>query len=166
MSISDEIDNLGKYRSNLKENINEAYANDYIQRLYNVWNYAGRPKISTKPSLLGSIFIPKYYDRATYNPVTNTITIPKEDQNVLDYDILKKTISELAHPIQFKIQKPNKIHTIIDALRSIEEIFGKQNRYYDKQHFEYQTHQVIEPQLKNYIYNNKPFPLNNENNTQ
>lgn len=125
-------------------------------RLYNLWNWAGKPKVKSHDG------------RAYYHPFTNTI-----------YSDPTHILSELAHPLQMKYgSKSANINSIAktlwgEGLRIGRNIFNNphpnknsnsnSNRlwynydhYDDPSHYEYETHKIFEPQMNNYIY--LPFP--------
>lgn len=114
-----------------------------IARLYNVWNEADRPRLNSYQNI-----IPIYHDngesRANYNPLTNT---------AYNINTFSDAIAELAHPIQYKHGDRNKWYQyLINFPETIyEETIGNQRQYDNPKHYEYDTHNVVEPELRNYI---------------
>lgn len=133
-----------KKLNNIKED------DDYtleIKRLYDVWNEAGRPTISNDKSIIN--YIPSNEYRPNYNNILNKIYRVNNTNDV---------VSELAHPIQVKNGNRNNWYNyVVDGIETIyNEIQGKTNQYDNKNHFENETHDIIEPELINYIINNTP----------
>ncbi|AXH74505.1 MAG: hypothetical protein KNU04_gp41 [crAssphage sp. isolate ctbg_1] len=163
-AIQNDIDNYEYLKS---QNLN-IERDDYniLNRLYNTWNIAGRPKIKQDNFLINKIgSIIGQDDRPNYNPISKTIHIPikgmknhdygKTDD--INYEILDSTIAELAHPIQDKKGK-NKgfLKYITNIPKTIAgEITGDRRHYEDENHYEYETHNIIQPEIEEYIYNNK-----------
>lgn len=131
--------------------------NDSVKRLYDVYKQAGSPNITNKKhKILGN--------RNNYNPLTNTIYARN----------LNGIISELAHPlntedniIDYVIEFPNTVKGEInrqikrylikkDAAKYINYVKKMYNHYEDPGHYEYNTHKVVEPELRDYIFLNKP----------
>lgn len=131
--------NYNKECENLRKNYvpNLDYT-DVTQRLYNVWNEAGRPDIKFN----------RKRKRAHYNPLIGQVTVGS----------LKDVIAELAHPIQFKNDKDYHWYNLFKDVPSAlyEEIIGNKKHYSKKGHYEYQTHKIIEPKLESYIYEGTP----------
>lgn len=129
-----------------------------LNRLYNVWNNAGRPKIRRDNPILNSII---YKDRANYFPGYG-ISLPIKGYKQQDYGntrdfnyvVLDDFISEIAHPIQLK-QGNNRNYIRNFLYNSFNDIIGSRKQYDDKDNYEYETHSVIQPELEDYIYNNK-----------
>lgn len=130
-------------RNKNRVSLKDADVTPIIQRLYNTWNIADRPKITDKPSIVNKV----YPGRPNSNPVTNTL-----------YNIgnLNDVIAELAHPIQNKYGKRNKVyHRISDIFQTISnELTGKRNHYDNPNHYEHETHSIIEPEIYDYIVKN------------
>lgn len=120
-----------------------------ISRFLNLYNQAGKPKISimTKSpnSLRDAITRFIMEDRAHYKANENTIMTKSM------WDDIE---AELAHPIQFVVQDEPESYPLDKQLnRSFwGELFNNQDRYDDSKHFEYQTHKIIEPQVHQYIF--------------
>lgn len=131
--------------------------NDAVKRLYNVYKQAGSPTITNKTHILSG-------NRPNYNPFTNTIHAKWR------YNI----ISELAHPlntedniIDYVTEFPNTVKGEInrqikrylmkkDPAKYINYVKKMYNHYEDPGHYEYNTHKVVEPELRDYIFLNKP----------
>lgn len=135
------INDFQKSRDNNYEDIN---INQALHNLYNVWNDAGKPKITSKDGPFNLFF----KNRPNYSKPFNTIHVPNKT--------LTDIISELAHPIQFKFGNRNKINNyLVDGVKAIYgELFDNRSHYRDPNHYEFETHSVIEPVLKKYIYGN------------
>lgn len=133
--------------SNMRqENIDNIDTNQFVKRIYNVWNEAGRPSITNNKSIVNYISDPY---RANYSPIFNKI---------YRAITLRDVIAELAHPIQDK--KGNKkgfLKYITQFPKAIiGEITGDRSHYDDNNHYEGETHNIIEPELYDYIIENKP----------
>ena len=111
--------------------------------MYNIWKDARKPNIA-----------PLTKERAYVDPFINTMYVNN----------LKETFAELAHPIQDK-------YGTNDLLTNIPQTFDgefiKRNRYQYNvpTHYEYETHQVIEPMIKDYVFKDvdyKPRILSND----
>lgn len=106
---------------------------DRLRKLKEIYELAGEPTVHYKGII----------DRPHYIPVLNSIYSANNDYNL---------ISELAHPIQLK--KGKNRHFIKNAINNtIDDIRGNRDYYKDKDNYEYETHSIIEPALRNYIQN-------------
>lgn len=106
---------------------------DRLRRLKEIYELAGEPTVHYKGII----------DRPHYIPILNSIYSANNDYNL---------ISELAHPIQLK--KGKNRHFIKNAINNtIDDIRGSRDYYKDKDNYEYETHSIIEPALRNYIQN-------------
>lgn len=110
-----------------------------LHRLYNVYNKAERPKIVSKD------FLSNFTSRPHYNGFLNKVTAGS----------LSDIIAELAHPIQMKYDKDYSIFNLIrDVPLTLRGELNMKEHYKNPSHYEYRTHSVVEPILKDYIYNN------------
>lgn len=130
-----------------------------LNRLYNTWVSAGKPKIKKDNFLLnkiGKVF--GYEDRANWQPGLG-ISLPlkgykskdygKTDE--LNYVVLDDFINEISHPIQWKQgQNNNYIGNFIT--NTWKDIIGDRSYYDNKSNYEYETHKIIQPEIENYIY--------------
>lgn len=128
---------------------------DETERLYNIWLTAGRPTMSNDKSIIVNTLSNEY--RPSYNSITN---------NIYRVNNLHHTLEELAHPIQMKYGKnTGLLNNIKSGLKTLYyEAQRKQNHYRDKSHYEYETHSVIAPELKNYVLYGTPtkyIPISN-----
>ena len=118
--------------------------NDEIKRLYDIWNSAGRPKITSKNSIFGNVFGIK---NAHWNPINNSI---------YNSGNINSIVSELAHPIQYKTGDKNRlVDYVLGFPKAIYGNFTKYDAYSDENHYEYDTHRNVEPALREYIANGK-----------
>lgn len=110
-----------------------------LHRLYNVYNKAGRPKIVSKD------FLSKLGARPHYIPILDRISANSPNA----------VISELSHPIQTKYDKDYSISNLVrDVPLTIVGELNRLEHYNNPSHYEYRTHKVIEPIVRDYIYNN------------
>lgn len=106
---------------------------DRLRKLKEIYELAGEPTVHYKGII----------DRPHYIPILNSIYSANNDYNL---------ISELAHPIQLK--KGKNRHFVKNAINNtIDDIRGNKDYYKDKDNYEYETHSIIEPALRNYIQN-------------
>lgn len=146
-AFENKLDSLSNDYSTFVEDPNTPYrnVNNEIKRLYDVWNAANRPEITSKNSIFGDMF---GFETPHWNPVNNSI------RNTAN---LRTIISELAHPIQYKVGDKNRL---VDYLLGLPKaVYGHFSKYYnaygDKNHYEYDTHHNIEPALREYISHGK-----------
>ena len=134
-----------------------------LNRLYNTWVSAGKPKIKRDNFFLnkvGKLF--GYEDRANWQPWSG-IHLPIEgyknkdygSTNDYNYVVLDDFINEISHPIQWKYGQNN--HYIKNFITNIwNDIIGNRNQYNDPKNYEYETHTIVQPEIENYIYYNIP----------
>lgn len=146
-AFQNKLDSLSNDYSTFAEDPNTPYrnVNDEIKRLYDVWNAANRPEITSKNSIFGDMF---GFKTAHWNPVNNSIH---------NTATLQTIISELAHPIQYKTGDKNRLYDYLLGLpKAVYGRFSKHyNAYSDKNHYEYDTHRNVEPALQEYILHGK-----------
>lgn len=115
---------------------------DAINRLYDLFNKSGRPKLSTSSSLFMG-------DREHYNPLNNTIYLP--DPTFDGY------VDELTHANQNATGKWPIRRIVSDIIKHpIEWISNSSSKHYDpiykrKDGYEYDAHQIIGNDFWNYI---------------
>lgn len=144
--FKNEVDNLQKDYHAFINDPDHTYqnANDEIKRLYNIWNFAGRPKITSKNSIFGDVFNIK---NPHWNPINNSI---------YNSGNINTIVSELAHPIQYKAGDKNRlVDYVLGFPKAIYGYFTKYNAYGDENHYEYDTHSNVEPALREYIAHGK-----------
>lgn len=143
----DSLNTNYEQKRNETNNFYDVDVTEAVHRLYNVWNESNKPKITNERSIINYIGNNKH--RPNYNPILNKI-----------YNInnVESTISELAHPIQHKYGQYNSFYDIIKGIPSTiyGEFTNKRSQYDDTTHYEYETHNIIEPELTDYIYLNIP----------
>lgn len=116
-----------------RTNITKEEQDKILKNLIDVYEYAGKPTINYDG----------FRDTAYYIPLFNSINSIKDTSDLL---------AELAHPIQRKIGKNNNF--IRDGIKNaINRMTGKNTHYVDKNNYEYETHRIIEPKLRQYIRN-------------
>lgn len=142
----DDIRNYKKHISNNKVNPYNAY-----YRFYKVWKEAGKPKLEYDGDLIAQLygFLRNASPQANMNPITNVAT------NIQSFD---EAMAELAHPIQYKVGRYNNPIKIAGQqfLRPFVDVYDT-NGY-----FEHETHELIEPMLKDYILKGTPFIYNGQ----
>lgn len=119
---------------------------DRVNRLYNMYKASGVKKV--KPIKTSNI-IKKILDiRSNYDPFTKNINLESG----------RDIISEISHPLQFKTDKrSNTIINFFNSFKNLEDLWGGRTRYYDDpSHYEYRTHELVEPEVLDYIYLGKP----------
>lgn len=144
--FENEVDNLQKDYYAFINDPDHTYqnANDEIKRLYDIWNFAGRPKITSKNSIFGDVFNIK---NPHWNPINNSIYNSGNINNI---------VAELAHPIQYKAGDKNRlVDYVLGFPKAIYGYFTKYNAYGDENHYEYDTHSNVEPALREYIAHGK-----------
>lgn len=121
--------------------------NAITERLYNIWNEGGRPSLTNKNSFIN--YISGNIDRPNYNPIFNRAYAIN---NIYD------AISEISHPIRDKYSKRGKwYHYLADTPKTIYgELFNNQSQYDDDNHYEGETHNIVQPELEDYILTGKP----------
>lgn len=117
---------------------------DLINRLHSFYVKAGKPKVDA----VSSIFVK---NRPHYNPLDNTIHLGK-------YPALSSYISELSHAVQYA--QPGKMgETVKDVITHPLEYLknmgknGDGSVYKRKGSIEHEAHSVIEPQIKQTVFN-------------
>ena len=146
-AFKNKLDSLSNDYHTFVEDPDTPYrnVNDEIKRLYDVWNVANRPEITSKNSIFGDMF---GFETPHWNPVNNSI------HNTAH---LHTIISELAHPIQYKVGDKNRLDDYLLGLPKA--VYGRFSKHYDaygdKNHYEYDTHRNIEPALQEYISHGK-----------
>lgn len=141
--------------------------NDVINRLYNIYSASNKPNVTHNRNLivnvLGGILSNSNRYRANYNPVTNTIYLPSSLNDSPAHKYWKKHrgdqpninnlhyIAELSHAYQYNSNNTNNYNKI--GLPSDIKINGKDG-YNRKNHFEYEAHKIIEPNIYDYVLGN------------
>lgn len=116
-----------------RTNITKEEQDKVLKNLIDIYEYAGKPTINYNG----------FRDTAYYIPLFNSMNSIKDTSDLL---------AELAHPIQRKIGKNNNF--IRDGIKNaINRMTGKNTHYVDKNNYEYETHRIIEPKLRQYIRN-------------
>lgn len=116
-----------------RTNITKEEQDKVLKNLIDIYEYAGKPTINYNG----------FRDTAYYIPLFNSLHSIKDPSDLL---------AELAHPIQRKIGKNNNF--IRDGIKNaINRMTGKNTHYVDKNNYEYETHRIIEPKLRQYIRN-------------
>lgn len=129
---------------------NSTYGYDAAKRFYKTWAYAGKPKVHREmdslTSLLPKSLLLSNMKIRAYNKFGSIWNVGNKP--------LHNTIAEMAHPIQDKVGKESYLKGVWDNIigqrLNPEEIYNKPG------HVEYETHEVIEPKLKDYIVKNIP----------
>ena len=141
--------------------------NDVINRLYDIYSASNKPNVTHNKSLgvniLLGILSNKYKYRPNYNPITNTIHLPTYYNDTKAYKYWNKHrgdqpninssnyIPELSHAYQFKSNNTNNYTKL--SLPGDIKVNGKTG-YNRKNHLEYEAHNIIEPNIYDYILGN------------
>lgn len=138
-------DLLNQVRENALYSLDE---NEYLNRFNNLWNLSGRPSIYNKETVpfFLKLSVGDEPDRAFYHELFNSIYAP----NTID-DVL----AEFSHPIQELVNGPNSLTENLINLK--EQWFNQNYRYANPEHYEYQTHSIIEPELEAYMGGGTPY---------
>ena len=147
---------LDRFPTEITRTLNDYYLaynpdsqKEVFNRLYNMHTQAGDPTVKLIKESSNKKFVDtgrahiRYRDEAL-NHAYNTMYANDFD----DY------MAELSHPIQHKVMgHPN--------LYGDETYYDDDKMYDDPNHFEYKTHEIIEPLLKQYIIDGKTPPFIN-----
>lgn len=115
--------------------------NDYVNRLYYLWDLTGRPKIKHTSE---NIFEPIIGNRPMTNPLTDTIYLSEQSPSLE---------AELSHFVQYNVPEASNFGRIsVFTNRPSDWTNSRgQTGYDDPSHYEYDAHERIEPELYKYL---------------
>lgn len=116
--------------------------NDYVNRLYYLWNNVGRPTIkNTSQNPLG-VIIGK--NRPMTNPLNDTIYLSEQSPSIE---------AELSHFVQYNVPHASNFGRTSPFTSRPSDWTNSQGQigYDDPKHYEYDAHNRIEPELYSYL---------------
>ena len=144
----------------LAEDYTKKHSSNYgVNRLLDLYQYAGKPSVREVNTGIYSIIPSKYPNgepRAFYNPSFDTMYLRRNQETLHQYGDSYSPddlAAELAHPYHLKVSDKSVLQTIAESLirgRADKKINGK-TAYQRHGDVEYQTHQIVQPEMRNYV---------------